>query len=116
MVAYINKDIAFYPTDHCGVLRVLDPEIEPYYIALALEEVGKHYGFSRSFRASTERISTVQLPLPPKVIQDQLVSECRAIDEEYNTSRMSIDTYRQKIADIFDKLEVVSKKIGGVIC
>ena len=113
MVTYINKDIEFYPTDHCGVLRVLDPEIEPYYIALALEEVGKHYGFSRSFRASTERISAVQLPLPPKVIQDQLVSECRAIDEEYNTSRMSIVTYKQKIAEIFDRLEVVSKENGG---
>ena len=60
MVAYLNKDIAFYPTDHCGVLRVLDPEIDSYYVALALEEVGKHYGFTRAYRASTERISAVQ--------------------------------------------------------
>lgn len=113
MVAYLNKDIAFYPTDHCGVLRVLDPEIDSYYVALALEEVGKHYGFTRAYRASTERISAVQLPIPPKDIQDIIVSECRKIDEEYNTSRMSIDTYRQKIAEVFDRLEVVSANRGG---
>ena len=115
MVAYLNKDIAFYPTDHCGVLRVLDSEIDSYYVALALEEVGKHYGFTRAYRASTERISAVQLPFPPKDIQDIIVSECRIIDEEYNTSRMSIDTYRQKIAEVFDRLEVVSMNRGRVI-
>lgn len=114
MVAYLDKEISFYPTDHCGVLRVLDSEIDPYFVALALEEVGKHYGFSRSYRASTERIAAVQLPIPPKSVQDIIVAECKKIDEEYNTSRMSIETYRQKIAEIFDRLEVVSKQVGGV--
>ena len=113
MVAYLDKDIAFYPTDHCGVIRVLDSDIDPYFVALALEEVGKHYGFSRSYRASTERIAAVQLPIPPKDIQDIVVSECKQIDEEYNTSRMSIETYREKIAEIFDRLEVVSRRNGG---
>ena len=113
MVAFIDKDIAFYPTDHCGVLRVLDSEIDSYYVALALEEVGKQYGFSRSNRASTERLSAVQLPLPPKTIQDVIVTECKQIDEEYNNSRMSIEIYRQRIAEVFDRMEVVSKQIGG---
>lgn len=115
MVSYLDKDISFYPTDHCGVLRVLDSNIDPYFVALTLEEVGRHYGFSRSYRASTERIAAVQLPIPPKGIQDIVVSECRLIDEEYNTSRMSIEAYREKIAEIFDRLEIVSKQNGGVI-
>lgn len=114
MVAYLDKEISFYPTDHCGVLRVLDSEIDPYFVALALEEIGKHYGFSRSYRASTERIAAVQLPIPPKSVQDIIVEECKKNDEEYNTSRMSIETYRQKIAEIFDRLEVVSKQVGVV--
>lgn len=109
MVSYIDKDVPFYPTDHCGVLRVLDSEINPYYIALAFEEVGKYYGFSRAYRASIERILSVQLPLPSKNLQDIVVSECKKIDKEYNTSRMSINTYRQKIAEIFDRFEIVSK-------
>lgn len=56
----------------------------------------------------------VKIPLPPKPIQQQIVAECEAIDEEYNSSRMTIETYRHKIADIFERLEVVNKsKRGG---
>jgi type I restriction enzyme M protein len=51
----------------------------------------------------------VKVPLPPIDIQKQIVKECEAIDEEYNTSRMTIETYRKKIQDIFEKLEVVNK-------
>lgn len=55
-----------------------------------------------------------EIPLPPKNIQQQIVKECEAVDEEYNTSRMTIETYRKKISDIFDKLEVVNKsQMGG---
>ena len=37
------------------------------------------------------------------------MKECETIDKEYNTSRMTIETYRKKISDIFDRLEVVAK-------
>ena len=113
MVSYIEKEKPFFPTDHCGILRVLDSHIEPYYVSLVLEEIGLYYGFSRSYRASTERIASVQIPIPPSSIQKRIVKECKKIDEEYNTSRMSIETYRQKIAEIFDRLEVVSRNLGG---
>ena len=56
----------------------------------------------------------LQIPLPPIDIQKKIVKECRKVDDEYNNSRMTIDTYRQKIKDIFIKLEVV-KNSGGVI-
>ena len=55
----------------------------------------------------------LQIPLPPLSIQQQIVKECEAIDEEYNTSRMTIETYRKKISDIFDRLEVVTKSNRG---
>ena len=35
------------------------------------------------------------------------------IDQEYNTTRMSIENYRQKILQVFDYLQVISKT-GGV--
>lgn len=66
---------------------------------------------------STYLNSELVIPLPPLSIQQQIVKECEAIDEEYNTSRMTIETYRKKISDIFDRLEVVTKSNmgGGVI-
>ena len=36
------------------------------------------------------------------------------IDDEYNTTRMSIETYRQKIEDLFAELDVVMSTMGGV--
>lgn len=114
MVEFVEKDNPFFPTDHCGVLRVLDSKIEPYYVSLVLETIGNYHGFSRSYRASTERIAAVQIPLPPHSIQKKIVNECKKIDDEYNTSRMSIEAYRQKIAEIFERLEVVSSNRGGV--
>lgn len=116
MVSYVEKGKEFYPTDHCGVLQIMTNEIEPYYIALVLEIVGFSYGFSRSYRASTERIASVQLPLPPLSVQKKIVKECRAIDDQYNTSRMTVEEYRTRISDIFDNLQIVKKsKMGGVI-
>ena len=56
---------------------------------------------------------SLQIPLPPLDVQQKIVEECKKVDEEFNTSRMTIDTYRQKIADIFHNLEVV--KHSGVI-
>lgn len=109
MVTYIDKETPFYPTDHCGVLRVLDKDIIPKYIALSLEVIGKKHGFSRAYRASTERISSVQLPIPPRKIQEHIVKECEIVDNEYRASRMSIEIYQQRIADIFDKFDIISK-------
>lgn len=62
---------------------------------------------------STYLNSELVIPLPPLSIQQQIVKECEAIDEEYNTSRMTIETYRKKISDIFDLLEVVAKSNTG---
>lgn len=54
------------------------------------------------------------IPLPPLSVQQQIVAECEKVDEEYNTSRMTVETYRQKIADLFEQLEIVNKsKMGG---
>ena len=58
-------------------------------------------------------IESLMIPIPPIQIQETIVKECEAIDKEYNNSRMSIETYRQKIAEIFERLEVVSKQMGG---
>lgn len=58
-------------------------------------------------------IESLKIPLPPISVQETIIRECEAIDAEYNNSRMSIEIYRQKIAEIFDRLEVVSKEMGG---
>lgn len=58
-------------------------------------------------------IKNFKIPLPPPNVQQQIIDECQKIDDEYENSRMAIEIYRQKIADIFNELEIVYKTQGG---
>ena len=62
---------------------------------------------------NSTNLRNIKIPLPPLAIQRQIVSECEKIDEEYNTSRMSIEEYKKKIAQVFENLEVITRAGGG---
>ncbi|MBP5221509.1 MAG: restriction endonuclease subunit S, partial [Bacteroidaceae bacterium] len=51
-------------------------------------------------------------PLPPLDIQAQIVSECKKVDEEYNDSRMSIEEYKEKIAEVTNAVKGEKKRFG----
>jgi restriction endonuclease S subunit len=75
MVNYIPAGTEFYPTDHCGVLRVLTDEVHPRCLAWALEQEGKRKGFSRTLRASTDRIKRLTVQLPPIAEQNRIAEQ-----------------------------------------
>lgn len=82
---------------------------------IRLEAAKSMTGASGHRRVPVEFYEDLPIPLPPLSIQKQIVAECEKVDEEYNTSRMTVETYRQKIADLFERLEIVNKsKWGGV--
>jgi restriction endonuclease S subunit len=58
-------------------------------------------------------LKQIQIPDVDENVQQQVVSECEKVDEEYNNSRMTIEEYKRKIAEVFERLEVISKS-GGV--
>lgn len=63
-----------------------------------------------------EEFRSFKIPLPPLSIQEEIVKECEKIDAEYENSRMSVEAYRAKIAQIFHDLEVLDKNaVGGVV-
>ena len=111
MTAFLEKGIEFYPTDHCGVIRVLTPEVNPYYLSMILDIIGRQYGFSRSYRASTERVAAVRIPLPPTEVQSDVVKAGKKVFKEFHTSRMSIDSYRDKILNIMYKFKILEEII-----
>ena len=61
---------------------------------------------------SKTEIGNFKIPLPPLDIQQKIVEECQKIDDEFNRTRMKIEEYRAKIANIFNDLEVI--QAGGV--
>ncbi|GGB46272.1 hypothetical protein GCM10011409_24790 [Lentibacillus populi] len=63
---YLPQDYPFYPTDHCGVLKILEPTILPEYLLYALRATKEIYGFDRTYRASLKNIKenvTVDIPI-----------------------------------------------------
>ena len=87
-----------------------DVAIKYVYEYLKIVSIENSDKYERHFKY----LKNTQIPIPPLHIQQTIITECDKIDDEYNTSRMSIETYRQKIAEIFDRLEVVSRNLGGV--
>lgn len=57
----------------------------------------------------TEDIDNIKIPLPPIEIQQQIIDECAKVDEEYNTSRMTIEDYKSRISSVFANLQINTK-------
>jgi len=103
MVNYYPKDKPFYPTDHCGVLRVKNNAVNERYLAFVLEKEGKSFEFSRSKRASIDKIQNIKIPVPSLAEQQKIVSEVEKVE-----SKISI--LEKEIAEIPKQKEEVLKK------
>ena len=103
MVNHLPKDYPFYPTDHCGVLRVKDNSINEKYLAFILEKEGKAFEFSRTKRASIDRIKGIKIAVPPIAEQQKIVSEIERIE-------VKINALETEIASIPKQREAILKK------
>ncbi len=103
MVNYIPADKPFYPTDHCGVLRIKKDILVPKYLAWLLNEEGKKIGFSRTLRASIDRVQGINIKVPPLPEQQKIVSKIEKIE-------IQIKELEQQLAEIPQQKESVLKK------
>ena len=87
MVNIIPANKPFYPTDHCGVLRIKTDDILPKYMALALQVEGEFERFSRSNRASTQRIANLIIQVPSVSEQQSVVEKIETIDKKFLMSK-----------------------------
>ena len=61
-----------------------------------------------------EDLKLIKVPnITNESLLNRIVSECKKVDNEYNKSRMSVEEYRKKIADVFERLNVISKTEVG---
>ena len=75
MVNFYPKNNQFYPTDHCGVLRVLTDKVHPRYMARILEIEGQKMNFSRSYRASIDRVQGISFSVPSFAVQEKAMKQ-----------------------------------------
>lgn len=104
MVNYLQADRPFYPTDHCGVIKVLDENvILPKYLVYPLLKAGEHERFSRANRASTERIKALTIRIPSINIQKITVTKVIEIENEINTLKQKMKEWKYQKQVILDK-------------
>ena len=91
MVSFMERGQEFYPTDHCGVLRVLTDRVHPRYMAHVLEREGTHLGFSRNFRASLDRVGGIRFAVPDMGSQISAMREVLSLEGEISRAVGEID-------------------------
>ena len=101
MVNIIPANVPFYPTDHCGVLRIKEPNIIPEYFATALFVEGRFEKFSRNNRASTQRIKSLTIQIPEKSIQEAIVFELQQYDNEIQKVDFELFQIESKMKEKF---------------
>lgn len=91
MVNIIPAGNPFYPTDHCGVIRIkTGANINARYLALALEKEGQRVRFSRSNRAKTEAIKGLRIVLPTIEKQNEIASMAEKAEHVINAANVII--------------------------
>ena len=58
-------------------------------------------------------LKNIQIPKPPLEIQEQIVSECKKVDNEFKTTRMEINELKAKVSKIFSKFGISFETNGG---
>lgn len=104
MVNYIEKGILFAPTDHCGVIRVLDErKILPKYLTYPLLKAGEQERFSRANRASTERVRALTITVPNIDIQKDVVTKVLEWEAKIAIAKAIINDSAERKQAILDK-------------
>ena len=104
MVNHLPAGRPFHPTDHCGVIKVLDENIVlSKYLVYPLLKAGEHERFSRANRASTERIKALTIRVPSIEIQRETVAKVIEIENKIEMLRQQIVKCQSNKQSILDK-------------
>lgn len=103
MVNYIPANIPFYPTDHCGVIRILNENLLHKYVAWVLHKEGLMKRFSRQLRASIDRISDITINAPSLAEQQKIIAEIEKLEVEIAKAQQIIDNAPSQKAAILKK-------------
>lgn len=104
--------------EHIFLLRCENINTQMYLFNYLYSEMGQallkaNITGSAQGGLNSTNLKNIKIPLPPLSVQEEIVKECEKIDEEYENSRMKIEDYRARIAQIFHELGAVEKNIVG---
>lgn len=103
MVNIFEKGYEFYPTDHCGFMTVDERKINPRYMAYLLKKAGESVGFSRSYRASIDRIKNLTVNVPNIKIQNQEMNKVYVLEDKLKALEENQLDLNKEISTVLNK-------------
>lgn len=104
MVNHLPAERPFHPTDHCGVIKVLDESvILSKYLVYPLLKAGEHERFSRANRASTERIKALTIRVPSIDCQKETVKKVAEIENKIEALKQQMEECQVRKQSVLDK-------------
>ena len=103
MTSYMPENKEFYPTDHCGVLRCKTEEVNPRYLVHILEGEGRKIGFSRSYRASIDRVQGISFYVPEIAKQNEVVAKVQELEKQISEANSKLKALNEKTVEILRK-------------
>ncbi|WP_243343731.1 N-6 DNA methylase [Anaerococcus sp. AGMB09787] len=116
MVNSISANKEFYPTDHCGVLRLKTDKILIDYLVYALQVEGEYERFSRNYRASIQKVRQLIIQVPPIEEQEKIIEEIKKVDLVIEEQKSTIEKYdediKSKFVEMFEGKKFEFKKLS----
>ncbi len=103
MVKTLPANKPFYPTDHCGVMRVKTDVLHPRYLAWLLLKEGQRVRFSRSNRASIDSMKGLTVKAPSKVVQMKAVLEVQKLERDIRGAEKVISSISKRKEEVIKK-------------
>jgi len=101
----------FNCTNVCGTLKSKNDNVLIKFLPLALNQVTDNYVVkSANPKLMNNVMANIKIPLPPLDIQQQIVSECEAIDGEVEKAKHDIENLKSNITNVLIEINKHSEK------
>lgn len=100
---FVPKNNSFIPTDHCGVIKILNDSILPQYLMIQLDLVKNEYGFDRGLRSSLRNMKLVQINIPFNTDGEIDIEKQEEVIEKYEyitELKQKVEEYKKQIQDL----------------
>lgn len=121
-VALVRSELqgkAAMVNEHVIILRSSNETSQNYLFNFLYSRIGQELLKSRITGSAQgglnqRNLKAISVPLPPMEIQQDIVGECAVVDAEYESSRISIDEYKDRIDGVIGVVEGTVLRIGDV--
>jgi type I restriction enzyme M protein len=120
-VTLFDLDGVFVVDSHITVLRPNKEVVLPDFILQSLVKIGfknieaMAMGQSGQIELTLPIIQNIKIPLPPKEIQEKIVSEIDILEKKENEAKEKIESLRKNMDKLLEKQSTEKYKIGDVL-